>query len=484
MKTKTLDLLAGSRWSPIQADILESSARHVAIVAGRRFGKSFVASRLTIKRLIERMNAAAAAVAAGQREPWAGHSKPRSEALLVPPDIEAWCVTPRERHQEQAKGYVLQMFGGTRRQLLHKDFGLYDRGKQIWLSWGGVTGRLRFVTGSSVAGMVSGALDIIWLDEAGMIDNALLDALAPTLYDKHGSIIASGTPSLGYEHWLTRMALSGLSQTHERWVPDIVERNPDVATFIASSLDAYLEDVKVEARKDIASRGAAWARQWIYADWRLPNRYVYGEWQPGVHIQNADIYRQAVGDWKLPRRPDLVVGVVDWSYGAAPGAVIVAAVWLRNPLRSGDNRPLVCVLADDQRQAPYSEEGWWGIMRSLSQRHGIHHWLADPASEHLIKLAKRGNVGAPVKPAVRSDKPGRINLIKSLLHHDEDTKPSLFVSENCNALIRQFSTYRYKTNRDGLVSDKTIDYDDHCLDCLAFLVGSLPSSGALPRISL
>jgi hypothetical protein len=480
-----MDLLAGCEWSPIQADILEDQHRHVAIVAGRRFGKSFVTARLTIKRMMERMNQYALEIRKKKRQPWAGHGKSRREALLCAPDVEAWCITPRERHQEQASGYVMQVFGqGDRRSLLHPDFGLYDRGKQVWLSWGGVVGRLRFVTGSSVAAMVGGALDVAWFDEAGLVDNMILDAIAPTLYDRRGSIVASGTPAVGYEHWFTRFAMSGLPQKHERWVPDIVEPNPDVGTHLATSLDAYLPDVRVEAKKEIATRGEPWARQWIFADWRMQSQYVYDEWSPAVHVQTIDTTRLRIGDVRIPRRPDLTYGVIDWSYGAAPGAAIVAAVWYRNPLVKGDTRPLIAVLADEQQKASYSEAGWWSTLRSMAQHHGVATWFADPASEHLIKLAKRGNIGAPIRPAHRSDKAGRIQMTKSLLHHSDNVAPSLYVSEKCQHTMRQFATYRWRVSRSGLVSDRTIDYDDHCLDCIAFLVGSLPQSGSIPRIAI
>jgi len=241
---------------------------------------------------------------------------------------------------------------------------------------------------------------------------------------------------------------------------------------------AALPEAREEAVKEAAFWGERWAAQWIYADWRHRGRHVYDEWEPAVHVRHYAVRGPAwyLGEDRLPR-PDQVYGLIDWTGGAAPGAVVVCHVWRRNPLAPQDPRPLVVVVAEHQGYEAYTEDGWWGILRDLDRRWGVDRWIGDPHAPALITEAQ--GVGIWVEPGVAADKAGRIQLVAGMLHHDRrhGILPALYVAADCPVTARQFANYSWRITRSGEIMDKPRDYDDHCLDCLAMLIPELEAGG-------
>jgi hypothetical protein len=96
--------------------------------------------------------------------------------------------------------------------------------------------------------------------------------------------------------------------------------------------------------------------------------------------------------------------------------------------------------------------------------------------EELIQQARR--VGIPFRSADKSNKLGRIATIRALLHHSPSVRPSLYISRRARHTIREISDYRYRKNRTtGESSGKPMEHNDHCLDCLAYLVGMVAHGG-------
>ena len=476
------NLYRGMAFSPKQVEILRSDKRNIAIDGGRRFGKSFIAAAKFTMQVHQRM-----ASLRGKVKLWGGAGMPKAKARHQPPHVEAWVVTPRERHLEQCRAYLQSYYAGQYHRYLHPELALIDGGKQLWLYYGGVAARIRFVVGQSAVGMVSGALDAVWLDEAGLMDNEVMAALNPVLWERKATRICSGTPELGTEHWFTRMCLSGLDPDHPYYVADVVPRDEDTLTVIGTSYDAYLQDVRTEAEKDAKRNGDAWASQWLLGDWRLPSLFVYSEWDPAKHICRYTPEQPMLHGKRLPK-PSVVLGVKDWAYSAdKPGATVVFHVWYRNPLDPTDtSRPLVIAVEDKQLKAEYTKDGWYGVMKSMRQRYGLRQWYADPSAPDLIRQASNfaRSIGA-VRPAEKGDKWGRINLVRALLHSAEDMPPAFYINgDRCPNLARQFENYRMATKRSGETTEKTIDYDDHCLDCVAFLMGKVMRGGySVPDLS-
>ena len=475
------DLFRHRRFSPKQALILASRAKHFAIDGGRRFGKSYVAAAKFVQLLHERMARAGERIAKRELLPWAGATMTKAKARHQSPHVEAWIVTPRERHLEQCRAYIQGYYIGQLHRFLHRDLALCDGGRQMWYFYNGIAARVRFVVGKSAAGMVSGALDLLWRDEAGMLDNEVKAALDPVLWERDAYTIDSGTPELGTDHWFTRQILAGLDPNHELYDKSIVEPDPEALSIIGSSFDAFLPEVRQAAKRDATRNGEAWAKQWLYGDWSLPSLFVYDEWNERVHGCDYTAERPVLHGVKLGK-PNAVVGVKDWAYAAKnPGAIVAFHVWYKNPLDREDNRPLVIALEDKQLRMEYTRDGWWGVMGSMRDRHGIPLWYADPSAPEMIRQARNNHkLIGPVRPAEKGDKWGRINLLRALLHYsvEADVKPAFYVNlKRCPNLVRQFPTYRMAVRQTGEVTEKTIDYDDHCLDCCAFLLGKVMRGG-------
>jgi len=327
--------------------------------------------------------------------------------------------------------------------------------------------------------VVSQAHDLIWVDEAGLTDGAVIEAAIPTLWERDGELVLSGTPEQGLEHWYTLRCLSGLPPEHPYYVPDVVPRDPDCETVVGTSYEAFLPSVRAAAKSDSARMGDAWTRKWILGDWRMPDLFVFSEWDPKIHVIHYDLTSREICGRKVPP-PNRVIGVIDWAYSqTSPGAAVVYHVWSRNPLDPGDRtRPLVVAVADVQRAQAYTWDGWWRDLERLRVVHGVQRWFADPNRDEMIQAARKvsGRIGS-VTAASKKDKPGRLVLVGSLLHAADGGFPAFYVASNCEHLARQFARYRWKTDSHGNPRDIPVDYDDHCIDCTAFLVGEIMAGG-------
>jgi len=464
---------ANLRPSPMQRAIIGDDHRTVVACCGRRVGKTWAGAHWIARRVHRRLDARVMAVRAGREQRWPGEGRPARICRYIQPDVLAWVVTPRDTHLDEIRGHLLRLYSRPGwREFLHPAFpgGIYDRGRQLWLLHCGVCARIDFIPASGEARMVGRGLDVLWIDEAGFIDNGRYQAIRPATMDRRAEILASGTPAvLGDDHWFTRLAQSGLEATHERAHPE-VERDPETVTYIADTIQhAALEEARVEAVREARFWGERWAAQWIYADWRQRGRHVFPEWTPSAHIRAYEARGPwwYLGDTRLDR-PDQVVGIVDWTGGSAPGAFVVVHVWRRNPLAVDDPRPLVVCVADHQGHEAYTMDGWWGLMHDAERRYGIGRWIGDPHAPHLIAQAQAN--GLWVEPGPAQDKGGRLNMVGAMLHHGEDVVPALYVSTHCEHIARQFSAYVWRVTREGHITDKPRQYDDHCLDCLAMLM--------------
>lgn len=451
----------------------------INLVGGRRLGKSYVAAGKFLSRVFGRVHVAAEQIRRGEREPWEGLKVRPSVARQLDPDVESWVVAPRELHLNRCRANILSYFGGARSRLLYPGIALADSGRQLWLQSGGVAARIRFAVAGSVAGMVSTGVHELWVEESGLTENQVIAALDPVTWEYGGHRISTGTPHLGTEHWFTKAILSGLDPKHPFFEPGLVEPDPGSISFVGTSYDSPLSEVREAAKAAEKTAGKTWSAMWIYGDWRIRDAYIYGEYDPQIHLARYDHRTFSLNGARM-RRPNLVLGVKDWAYSdTRPGALVVLHVWLRNPLSTGDRtRPLVVVVDDRREVLPYTKEGWYGVMAELRREYGIHYWIADPSRHELIKAAAKhlASIG-PVRPAPKPDKAGRIVIVQSWIHHEDGVPPALYVSDRCKILPREIPAYRRAFARSGEMKEEPYQYDDDCLDCLAFAAGHLTEGG-------
>lgn len=468
---RRIRLLAGQSYSHIQHEVQVCDAHVIAACCGRRVGKTRGMGAPKVARWMHQdLDELSAEVAAGIRPRWAGEGLPRKDARYIQPDVIYWVVAPRESHLDEARGYIRQYYTGEGERFLHPTlYGLYNKGKNLYVQQGGVVGRYDFICAASETGMVSKGLRGAWLDECGFIPNERYNALKPALWDFGGRIIATGTPSFGEDHWFTKLAQSGIPEGHPRYDPRDYH-SPRVQTFIADTIHhAFLQSAREGALEDMRYFGPIWAAQWVWADWRRRVLSIYREWSDSLHLADVRQTRRGIelNGVLITEPPDYRDCTVDWSGGTAPGAAVVELVWRSNPLNEGDPRPLVVAVEDYEGHDAYTQDGWWRVLREFDTRWGIDRYRGDPHSPRLIERAN--DAGIPMEEGAYQDKGGRITLVAGLLHYDREQgiPPAYYVSKECRNLPRQFANYRWRVSRGGEVTTKPKQYDDHCLDCVA-----------------
>lgn len=118
------------------------------------------------------------------------------------------------------------------------------------------------------------------------------------------------------------------------------------------------------------------------------------------------------------------------------------------------------------------------IARVVHDKMGSNHYsrlIGDSAGATEIASLRQKSLGSdrlwvtPSKKGKDSIRAG-IRLVKTKLYIREGSgKPKLFVSENCRALIREFQTYKYMRDAWGELSDRVEDKNNHLLDALRYL---------------
>jgi len=499
-ETEPVELFAGDDFSPIQDAMADCSTQVVVGCCGRRVGKTWLGARITLSWVFDDLEKVADRIDAGEEERWIGESLKPVVAKEVAPHVLYYVVAPRDDHLQQIRGYMMEVLERNGGAFRHPLFSAWfsDRNRRLWLWMDGACGRIDFIPCTSPTSMVSRGLHGVWVDEAGFVPNERFQALKPSLWEHGGRLLATGTPSLGSDHWFTKLGVSGLPEGHERADHDISPPDERVTTFIASTVEhAFVAQARSEAAIDAEFWGAIWAAQWVHADWRQRSREIFREWDHRYHVRELKkhtgipvigqrpvhhIGRQPwafLGQHPIYTEPSATYGVVDWSGGVAPGAAIIARVWRQNPVDKNDPRPLVHISEDYQGHEAYTSDGWWRILTNMDQSWGVDRWLGDPHAPRLIKAAKRA--GIPIQEGAHQDKMGRINLVAALLHHDQSKhiNPALYISPTAEHTARELSGYKWGTTRDGRIKDKPMDRDDHCVDCLAMLAAEVYTGGGI-----
>lgn len=499
-----VDLFDGDVFTPIQDAVVGCESPVTAFPAGRRTGKTFSCARKVMTWMHQWMQQEFDALERGERDRWAGEGLKRTAASEIDPDVLILIGAPREDQLQQIKSYMLQLYQRNGKAFRHPLFvdWLEDHARRLWVWHDGISGRFDFIPLISQKGAVGRGLRGAWIDEAGYVPNDVFLALKPALWEHAGRILASGTPSLEQGHWFTKLCVSGLPPGHEREDAEISEPDDRVTTFIADTIHhAAVPAARVEAERDAKFWGPAWAALWVYADWRHRGLNVFECWDEAVHVRSLRLDGERsrsireelttpirivhpwgwLGDTPLPRPPDRVVGMVDWSGGTAPGAAVAALVWNKTPLSKDDPRSLVVAVEDYEGHEAYVKGGgeqgrgwgWWDILGDMTTRRGVSRWLGDPHNPHLLKVARKA--GIKIEEGASQDKPGRLALLGALMHHDKEAGilPAFYVAPTCENLRREIGKYRWARKRTGEVTDKPIQHGDHTIDCCAMLAAEV-----------
>ena len=171
----------------------DSKARNIVIVAGRRWGKSEFGVWWTGTKAREART----------------RRKPPSIGWYVIPTYKVCRPTWRKYQQLLPSGWITKV-NGTERAPDSIEIGM---------------SRIEFKTAEKPENLVAEGLDWVWIDEAGIIDEAVWkESIRPALIDRQAPALLTGTPK--GKNWFHRMAMRGNDPAY-----------PRIATFGGSTFE-------------------------------------------------------------------------------------------------------------------------------------------------------------------------------------------------------------------------------------------------------
>jgi hypothetical protein len=455
----------------------------LALVWGRRCGKSDGGSALFAEMLVDVLCDTADAIARGERRPWAGLGRSRVRQRRSRPHELCFVIAPSGRDLIDISGHLLDTFTGDAEVFLHDDpkMAITDNGGRMWLVHEGAAVSISFIPARNASSMVGRGPAICYITEAGFVPSTHWDRLLPSFWDRSTWVIAEGTPTQDASHWFTQLAVSGLKDGHPEADRKIAPRNPKVYTSRANTIEhAFLESARIAAKEEIEYKGERWGKLWVYASWEQPADVVFDQYKPEVSvIQFTPIPPRIIhhGEHRVERyplpKPDRVEIYVDWHRGAAPGACICLYIYNEHPLDRNDPRPMFVVVdehMDDKERLHYVKDGWWRVIGAMRDRWGAFEIYADPTGVDLIKQARR--YALQIKKADNEDKGGRLQLVNAQCHVSPAGYSGLYLCmDNAKKTAHCVQTLQWRKDKDGRITDKPSGYNDHLADCLAYAAG-------------
>ena len=430
-------LFTGYRPHAKQIDLHKSCARYLAIVAGRRSGKTYAGAREFMRRVFRDF----AAWRARGGEWW----EPGNLSELggeFKAALTYWVVAPTYQLGHLQRQEVFEILGGFDSPLILK----YQRSEnRLWLV-GGV--KIEFRSADRPQFLVGDDVNGVWMDEAARIKaEAWLDNIAPALWGTGGWAIFTTTP-LGHNWFyeeIWQRTPHGL---------DPRGRSKDYAGFHFTTRD----NTRVPALVAEAERAERNLPRAIYLrNYEASFDAFVGQIFPmftndETHVIQAIPWNRLVKRW----------GAIDWGTGN-PGAHLELA---------RDDRGKLYVLREDyQRDLPLkppthalSADSW--LNRILAaERRGAEYWWADPSGRGQIRQLT--DEGLDVRAALNDVHAGIAAVATMLTPAAAETggtpEPSLYIHAGCANLRRELASYRWDES-----GEKPVKERDHSVDALRY----------------
>jgi hypothetical protein len=434
-----------------------AAGRFAALVAGRRYGKTYAAAAETVTRVYATL--AEDLLAAGRvRSPAGG-----PPIFLREPRRSYWVVGPHYRLVEAARRYVFALLPRSEWAVIAqgKRAGWSAKDRTLWLE---PDIAVSFRTADDPLQLVSEGLDGVWLTEAARLKPEAWQILRPALADRAGWAIADTTP-LG-ENWF-------FVEWWQRGDPQSDRYDPAHTNHHGYSDDnPHLPREELDyLRRTLSPRYYEREMRASFSAW---HGRVWDEWEPRVHV--------VAGPAPLPGAFRRVVAGVD--YGAvSPGAIIV--VGLR-----GDDTAMVI---REEYAAGRPLATWVESARRIRDECGVRMFWVDPSAAGLAQSLRLA--GLPAKPADNDVTLG-LQTVAMALHHEPANgaaavAPRLTIHASCANLIREVASYRWHEHRvHGMVEEPAPGQSDHACDALRYALTSEAGgdpyhgafrSGARPR---
>lgn len=388
-----------------QQEIIDDDHRFKVVVCGRRFGKTVFAVNELLYEAL---------------------TTPRSRFWYVAPTYAQAKMIAWRMLREQLEKVPAELIQKVNESELYVEF---VNGSLIELKGGDKEDSLR---GVGLHGVV--------LDEYATIKaNVFDEIIRPALADHQGWAIFIGTPK-GFNHF------------HQAFKIGNEEESTDWTSFHFTSYDnphvpnSEIDDAKEDMDKDL------FAQEYM-GDFTRMEGMVYKEWDRRYHLKPV---------WK-PDAGAMIYRAID--FGAHNPT---ACLWIHV------NKEGEVWVFDEYYEREKPTDYHAGVILSKHREYDYALTFGDPSGkQEMLDYAQHGFY---ITPAIKTE-PGDmgwvrsgINEIKALLKvNPSNGRPKLFITENCENLIREIEHYRWEPapkNPDTPHKDRPIKVDDHGVDAL------------------
>lgn len=285
------------------------------------------------------------------------------------------------------------------------------------------------------------------LDEAAdQKEKTWWEIIRPTLLDSEGWAVFIGTPK-GF-NWFYDLYLMGQkkSKTYDKeWT----------SSQFTSYDNPYLKKKEVDKARKATDEDTF--HQEYLAEFKRFKLAIYSNFERKTHvIEPFDI--PFYGDWEVYRG-------IDFGYGAEPTVCLWIAV-------SPDNEKWYII--DEYYEIKDTSDYHCGVILAKSAQYpSALNSFGDPANPQIMQdWAKRG---VYVTPASREGNTNLTEWVKTGIGIIQekmkisavDHKPSLFVFNHCEQLLKEIEAYRWKEERDG-TTRRAEKSNDHGPDALRY----------------
>lgn len=283
--------------------------------------------------------------------------------------------------------------------------------------------------------------------------------IRPALADQQGWAIFSSTPDGVHNPFydIVEMAKTSM-ETDKQWYYSH-----------ATALDNpyFPKDEWAQAKMEYEREGKIdeWVQEWE-AKFTTPSSLVYGEFDEDVHVISPQM---------IPR--DNVTFAIGMDFGLKdPFAAVFVVIDKDDNWYIYDEIYLPDLPVDKIASILHTKMGDQYFTRIIGDSAGATE-IASLKSKALgeqrvwVTPSKKG------KDSIR----GGIRQVKTKLYVRESTgKPKLFVGRNCKSIIREFQSYKRLRDAWGEVSETPEDKNNHLMDALRYLVNDHVSGAKQP----
>ena len=281
------------------------------------------------------------------------------------------------------------------------------------------------------------------------------EIIRPTLVDSEGWAIFIGTPK-GF-NWFYELYQRGQKGTKQYKISNPDSNDPDWSSYKFKSYDnPTLKKKEIDKAKKETDEDT-FIQEYL-AEFKKAKGLIYKKFDPEVHV--IEPFDLPMDDtWEYYR-------VVDFGYGANP----TACLWV------GIDPDGKWYIFDEYYETKDTSDYHCGIILGKTGSIPITLTFCDPANPAIIETWNKNGVyltraRRPSGTTLGNWVGTGIDIIAERLKVSViDRKPQLFVFNNCENVIREFQSYKWKEERNSQLNNpgRPEKANDHAMDALRY----------------